>query len=185
MGIKLGQLNNTFIKFIESQPLFFVATADVDGRVNVSPKGLDALRILNNNELIWLSVSGSGNETAAHVQATARMTLMFCGFSGDALILRVYGQAAVFHERDSQWNALLAEFPEYPGTRNIFKLHIDLVTTSCGTGIPEMQVIHPRADTELLPYYAELGKEGVDKFWRKKNVESIDGKPTGLFESPD
>lgn len=183
MGIKLEHLNGTFIKFIERQPLFFVATADVGGRVNVSPKGLDSLRILNNKELIWLNVTGSGNETAAHVQATGRMTLMFCALEGDAIILRVYGQATVFHQRDAQWDELSAAFPEYPGARNIFKLHIELVTTSCGTGIPEMKVIKPRADTELLPYYADLGKEGVDKFWRKKNAETIDGKPTGLFES--
>lgn len=185
MGIKLDHLNNTFTKFIERQPLFFVATADVDGRVNVSPKGLDSLRILNNKELIWLSVTGSGNETAAHVQATGRMTLMFCAFSGDAMILRVYGQADVFHKRDAQWPELSSAFPDYPGARNIFKLQIDLVTTSCGTGIPEMETIKPRADTELLPWYADLGRDGVDKFWRKKNVETIDGKPTGLFENSD
>ncbi|MBX2837607.1 MAG: pyridoxamine 5'-phosphate oxidase family protein [Gammaproteobacteria bacterium] len=182
MGIKLDHLNNTFVKFIQKQPLFFVATADVDGRVNLSPKGLDSLRIVNNKELHWLSVSGSGNETAAHVQATGRMTLMFCAFEGDAMILRVYGQASVTHPGDQQWEALYEQFPDYAGARNIFSLQIDLVTTSCGTGIPEMRVMRERADTELLPWFVDLGQDGVEKFWRKKNVTSLDGKSTGLFK---
>ncbi len=181
MGIKLKNLNNTFIRFIEKQPLFFVATADIDGRVNVSPKGLDCLRILDERKLIWLSVSGSGNETAAHVIASKRMTLMFCAFSGDAMILRVYGQATVSHHHDEEWAELYQQFPNYPGARNIFTLDIDLVTTSCGTGIPEMNIVRDRADTELLPSYEELGVEGVEKYWRRKNEISLDGKPTGLF----
>ena len=88
------KLNGTLRRFIESQHLFFVATADRDGRVNLSPKGMDSLRILNDNRILWLSVSGSGNETAAHVRATKRMTLMFCAFEGIPLILRTYGRGA-------------------------------------------------------------------------------------------
>ncbi len=182
MGIKIGHLNKTFTQFIQKQTLFFVATAAPDGRVNMSPKGLDSLRVVNDNEIIWLSLSGSGNETAAHVLENKRMTLMFCAFTGDALILRVYGDAEVFHQRDSEWDALYAQFPDYGGARNIFRLNIDLVTTSCGTGIPEMEVVRSRGETELEPYYADLGVDGVEKFWRRKNVESLDGKPTGLFE---
>ncbi len=185
MGIKQEELNQTYIDFINEQQLFFVATADTDGYVNVSPKGLDSLRVLNNKELLWLSVSGSGNETAAHVQATGRMTMMFCAFSGKPLILRVYGNATAFHSRDAQWQELGQFFPDYPGTRNIFKLNIELVTTSCGTGVPQMQVVRNRADTELLPWYDSLGVEGVEQFWRKKNVQSLNGKPTGLFDPLD
>jgi len=182
MGIKIDHLNKTFTQFIEKQIVFFVATAAPDGRVNMSPKGLDSLRVINDNEIIWLSLSGSGNETAAHVMENKRMTLMFCAFTGDALILRVYGNAEVFHQRDKEWDDLYAQFPNYAGARNIFRLNIDLVTTSCGTGIPEMKVVRSRGETELEPYYADLGEEGVDKFWRRKNTESLDGKPTGLFE---
>jgi len=87
------KLNRAVKAFIEKQHLFFVATADATGRVNVSPKGMDTLRIRDDNRIVWLNLSGSGNETAAHVQATGRMTLMFCAFEGSPQILRVYGQS--------------------------------------------------------------------------------------------
>jgi len=185
MASKQEELNQSYIDFIKEQPLFFVATADTDGYVNVSPKRLDSLRVLNNKELLWLSVSGSSNETAAHVRATGRMTMMFCAFSGKPLILRVYGTATAFHAHDAQWQELMQCFPDYPGTRNIFKLNIELVTMSCGTGVPQMQVVHNRADTDLLPWYDSLGAEGMEQFWRKKNVQSLNGKPTGLFDPLD
>ena len=176
------KLNGTLQGFIEKQPIFFVATADETGRVNVSPKGLDTLRIVDDNRIVWLSLSGSGNETAAHVQATGRMTLMFCAFEGDPLILRVYGQAKVYHPRDEMWDELVSGFTEMAGTRQIFDLNIDLVQTSCGTGVPVMEFRKSRGEEELVPYYQELGSEGVKDYWQRKNVETIDGKPTRIFE---
>ena len=176
------RLNATLTAFVKRQPLFFVATADLTGRVNVSPKGMDTLRVLDDTRIIWLNLSGSGNETAAHVRATGRMTLMFCAFDGDAMILRLYGQAQVFHPRDAEWQGLVAAFPEIAGSRQIFDLTIDLVQTSCGTGVPIMEYQRPRADTELVPFYAEMGEAGVEAYWRRKNVLSIDGKTTGLVE---
>ena len=177
-------LNDTLTAFVKRQPVFFVATADQTGRVNVSPKGMDTLRVLNETRIIWLNLSGSGNETAAHVRATGRMTLMFCAFDGDAMILRLYGQARVFHPRDAEWQDMVTAFPEIAGSRQIFDLTIDLVQTSCGTGVPIMQYRKPRAETELVPFYAEMGEAGVEAYWRRKNVMSIDGKPTGVVEGP-
>ena len=182
MGIHTDKLNRSFREFIEKQDMFFVATAASDGRVNLSPKGLDSLKIINDSEIVWLSVTGSGNETAAHVLQNPRMTLMFCAFEGDAFTLRVYGTPKVVHPRDDEWAELYDMFPDYAGARNIFKLDIDLVTTSCGTSVPQMQLVKKRAETELVPWYAEMGQSGVDAFWKKKNASSIDGKPTGLFE---
>ena len=109
------------------------------------------------------------------------MTLMFCSYAGDPLILRVYGKAQVFHAHDLEWTDLLQNFPAYAGARNINRLKIDLVTTSCGTSVPEMKVVRPRAETELEPWYAEMTDAQMDAFWRKKNVTSLDGAPTGLF----
>lgn len=183
MGIQTDHLNGSFKKFIEQQNLFFVATAAPEGRVNISPKGLDSLKVINENQIVWLSVTGSGNETAAHLLLNPRMTLMFCGFEGDPLILRVYGTAQVIYPRHKEWTDLYKLFPDYAGARNIFKLNIELVTTSCGTGVPEMPMVRSRAETELLPWYADLGNTGVDKFWCKKNVTSIDGDPTGIFDN--
>jgi len=175
------KLNPTLRSFIERQHLFFVATAARDGRVNLSPKGMDTLNIIDDNRIIWLNLSGSGNETAAHLREVPRMTLMFCAFEGDPMILRVYGDARTLHPRDREWDDLLAQFPQIAGSRQIFDLTIDLVQTSCGTGVPVMAFRNSRAETELVPFYEAMGPDGVDAYWRKKNVISIDGKPTGIF----
>lgn len=175
------KLNRTFRSFIERQPLFFVATAARDGRVNVSPKGMDTLRIETDTRITWLNLSGSGNETAAHVRETGRMTLMFCAFEGNPLILRVYGRAGVVHPRDADWPRLVAGFPDLAGSRQIFDLHIDLVQTSCGTGVPVMEFRRSRGEEELVPFYRDMGPDGVTDYWRRKNTTTIDGRPTGIF----
>ncbi len=182
-AMPLGKkLNGTLRSFIERQPVFFVATAAETGRVNLSPKGADTLRILDDNRIMWLNLSGSGNETAGHIRACNRMTLMFCAFMGDALILRVYGQASVIHPRDDGWADALAAFPDLAGSRQVFDMIIDGVQTSCGTGVPVMELDHQRLHEELTPFYADMGPDGVKDYWRRKNVETIDGFPTGLFE---
>ncbi|MEM7546980.1 MAG: pyridoxamine 5'-phosphate oxidase family protein [Pseudomonadota bacterium] len=175
------RLNGSFRRFIEAQRMFFVATAAPDGRVNVSPKGMDSLRILGDSTVRWLNLSGSGNETAAHLREDARMTLMFCAFEGDALILRLYGSARVIHPRDAEWDDAIADFPQMAGTRQVFDLTIDLVQTSCGMGVPLMDYRADRGAAELLPYFDDLGPDGVTAFWRRKNVVSLDGKPTGVI----
>jgi Pyridoxamine 5'-phosphate oxidase len=174
------KLNGTLIAFIEKQHFFFVATAAPDGRVNLSPKGLDSLRVLSDTKIVWLNLSGSGNETAAHLRESPRMTLMFCAFEGEALILRVYGQARTMHPEDADWNSHLALFPAMAGSRQIFELEIDLVQTSCGTGVPLMSFESQRGPTEMLPFYEDMGADGVSAYWKRKNSLSIDGKPTGI-----
>ena len=174
-----SKLTGSFIRFIERQPLFFVATAAPDGRVNVSPKGLDSLRVLSPNRIVWLSLSGSGNETAAHLREAGRMTLMFCAFEGDALILRAYGSAETLHPRDAGWDELAKLFPAMAGSGQIFDVKIDLVQTSGGTGVPVMTCQGQRGPEELLPFYQEMGPEGVERYWARKNAVSIDGKDTG------
>lgn len=177
------QLSGSFIKFIERQPMFFVATAAPDGRVNVSPKGMDTLRVLGPNRIVWLSVSGSGNETAAHLREANRMTLMFCAFDGDALIVRTYGNARTLYPRDAGWDELVQLFPVMAGSRQIFDMTIDLVQTSCGTGVPVMTCQGQRGPEELLPFYEEMGPDGVERYWARKNAVSIDGKITGTVVS--
>ena len=174
------KLNTTLINFINAQHFFFVGTAAANGRVNVSPKGLDSLRVLCETKIIWLNLSGSGNETAAHVNELPRMTLMFCAMAGDAMIVQVYGSAKVTHPKDAEWQELSAQFPKMAGTRQIFELDIDLVQTSCGTGVPVMEFVAERGPTELLPFYEDLGEEGVKAYWARKNRRSIDGKETGI-----
>ncbi len=171
-----------FQKFIEAQNLFFVATAAADGKVNVSPKGLDTLRVLSPSRIVWLSLSGSGNETAAHVRALDRMTLMFCAFEGAALTLRVYGRARVVHPRDDDWTNLVSLFPVLGGSRQIFDVSIDRVETSCGTGVPVFDLVKERGPDELEPFYAAMTDDELHAYWAKKNTVSLDGKNTGIFQ---
>lgn len=174
------RLNRTLRAFIERQPLFFVATAAPDGRVNLSPKGLDALRVLSDNRIVWLNLSGSGNETAAHLRESPRMTCMFMAMEGDAMILRVYGTARTFHPGTAGWDDHIDRFPVMAGARQIFDMEIDLVQTSCGTGVPAFTCLGQRGESELLPFFDEMGPEGVTAYWQRKNRLSLDGKPTGL-----
>ena len=174
------KLNGTLRAFIEAQQMFFVATAAPDGRVNLSPKGLDSLRILSDTRIVWLSLSGSGNETAAHLRESPRMTLMFCAMQGDPLILRTYGTAQAIHPCDPGWDEHIARFPTMAGSRQIFAMTIDLIQTSCGTGVPFFEYAGQRGDTELLPFYTDMGEDGVRAYWQRKNKLSIDGRPTGI-----
>ena len=178
----MKRLTPSQIEFIRAQPVFFVATAACEGRVNVSPKGMDSLRILDPARVVWLNLTGSGNETAAHVAASDRMTLMFMSLSTSPLIVRVYGRARVVHPRDTEWNELLGLFPSMAGSRQIFDLAVDVASSSCGSGVPIMTVDAIRADEELEPFYAAMSEEELHDYWSRKNVTSIDGLPTGIFE---
>lgn len=165
--------------FIEEQKMFTVGTAAADGRVNISPKGMDTLRVTGPNTLIWLNLTGSGNETAAHILQNGRMTIMWSAFNGKPLILRVYGQAKILHERDQGFQENLALFEETSGARQIFLLEVEMVQTSCGFAIPLMDY---KEDRTILKEWAEnKGKEGLKDYWELKNTKSIDGFDTGIF----
>jgi hypothetical protein len=176
------KLNGTLRAFIERQHVFFVATAAETGSVNLSPKGADSLRILDDTHILWLNLTGSGNETAGHLRLKNRMTLMFCAFDGDALILRLYGTAQTLHPRDAGWDDAVKQFPDMAGSRQIFTFEIEKLQTSCGTGVPNMPYQSDRVGEELLPFYADMGPDGVEAYWRKKNTQTVDGFDTGLFE---
>lgn len=180
MGKQYAALSEHTIKFISEQKLFFVGTATEDSRVNVSPKGMDSFRVLNNNRIIWLNVTGSSNETSAHIQKNSRMTLMFCAFEGPPLILRLYGNATVIHKNDPDWAELFAHFQPLPGARQIFDLAIDLVQTSCGMAVPYYAYT---SDRELLTDWAtKKGDEGLKQYWKDKNQASIDNIATHIIE---
>jgi hypothetical protein len=178
MGQQFEGLTARHREFVERSHMFFVGTAARDGRVNVSPKGLDSLRIVSDTRVVWLNGSGSGNETAAHLLDTPRMTLMLCSFDREPLILRMYGTARAVHVGDAEWVDLLALFPPMKGARNIFVLDIDLVQTSCGFGVPLMDFTSQR---ELMDTWAaKKGAEGLHAYQQEKNRLSLDGFPTGL-----
>jgi len=181
MGQRFASIGERHLRFIEQQRMFFVATAAPDGRVNVSPKGMDTLRVLDANRVAWLNLTGSGNETAAHLRESGRMTLMFCAFEGVPLILRLYGSASVVHSRDAAWAERSALFPALPGARQVVELAIDLVQTSCGMGVPLYDF---RGQRDALQVWARAqGADGIRRYWEAKNRLSLDGKPTGVLEA--
>lgn len=181
MGQRFTELPEKQIEFIKEQKLFFVGTATADSRINISPKGMDSLRVLSPTHVIWLNVTGSGNETSAHIQEDGRMTIMFCAFTGKPLILRLYGQANVLHPYDAEWDQMVSHFPQTPGARQIFDMQVDLVQTSCGMGVPFYDYVEER---ELLTSWAiKQGEEGVSEYWKKKNQLSLDGKPTHILDA--
>lgn len=180
MSQQFEQLNASHMAFIQRQHMFFVATAMAEGRVNLSPKGMGSLVIEDERKLLWLNVTGSGNETSAHVQSNGRMTMMFCAFEGKPLILRVYGQAQVIHPADEAWGWLIRRFPELPGARQIFSLDIELVQTSCGMSIPFFDFVGERE--QLNDWAAAKGEDGIRDYWAQKNALSIDGVPTHIVQ---
>ena len=179
MGQRYTEIPDRLRQFIERQKIFFVGTATADSRINVSPKGMDSLRVLDRNRVVWLNVTGSGNETAAHVQETPRMTIMFAAFEGNPMILRLYGQARAIHRSDREWDELLSLFDPLPGARQIFDLEVDLVQTSCGMGVPLYDYVGERGLLE--PWAEKKGEEGVKAYWEKNNQVSLDGKPTNIM----
>jgi predicted pyridoxine 5'-phosphate oxidase superfamily flavin-nucleotide-binding protein len=164
--------------FIAEQPLFFVATSAPGARLNLSPKGMDSLRVTGANRLLWLNVTGSGNETAAHLPLDPRMTVMWCSFGTRPLILRAYGTARVVHRGDADWPALAAELPDVPGARQVFDMAVEMVQTSCGFAVPFMEA--PRERPVLRNWAEQKGEAGLAAYWDEKNRKSIDGLPTGI-----
>lgn len=175
-----NQLIPPLIEFIEAQKIYFTGTAAPEGRVNVSPKGMDSLRVLSPTQIAWLNLTGSGNETAAHLKLANRITLMFCAFEGKPLILRVYGVAKTLHRQNTDWNKYSALLPDIPGARNIFLVDIESVQTSCGFAVPLMDY---QQDRDVLRNWAtKKNTDELTAYWEEKNTVSIDGFPTGIFD---
>ena len=180
MAKKYSSLLDGHRNFIKEQKLFFVATAGNDSRINLSPKGMDSLRIVDDNTALWLNMTGSGNETAAHVLEDGRMTIMFCAFEGKPIILKLYGKARAIHPYDVEWKNLIQNFPATPGARQIFELDIDLIITSCGMAVPFFD--YKKERSQLNNWADKKGADGLADYWLEKNQISLDGKPTGIIK---
>jgi hypothetical protein len=183
MAQQFAQIEPAQRDFISRQHMFFVATAAAGSRVNLSPKGLDALRVLGPNMVAYLDLTGSGNETAAHLRNDGRLTLMLCAFEGPPRILRLYGKGRVLRRGTAEYTRLLAEAfagEEPVGARQIVVLDVELVQTSCGFGVP---LYDYRGERPALKKWAESkGQDGLEAYRREHNAHSIDGLPTGLLE---
>jgi len=182
MAKQFSALEDDHRAFIEASHLFFVASAAPTGRVNMSPKGMDSLRVLGPNRIAWLNLTGSGNETAGHLLQANRITLMWIGLERRPLILRAYGSARVVHERDADWGEMVELFGNPLGARQVFDVDIDLVQTSCGFGVPFFDYAGER---DTLKHWAkDRGPDGIRSYWDERNRTTIDGAPTGMIE-PD
>jgi hypothetical protein len=175
MAKRYSEISDKLQGFIEDQKIFFVATAAPEGRINLSPKGMDSLRVVGPNKVVWLNLTGSGNETAAHLQESDRMTIMFCAFEGNPLILKLYGHARPVYPGQDTWDSTIQLFPSYVGARQLFVLDVDLVLTSCGMAVPYYDYVD---DRDLLVKSAEKkGEAGLKAYRDKVNRVSLDGKP--------
>lgn len=170
-------------RFIAAQQIFFVATAPLaaHGHVNLSPKGLQSFRLLSPHQVAYLDVTGSGNETSAHLVENQRITLMFCAFEDPPCILRLYGRGRVILPASSDWQMLISQFEELPGARQIILVDVGRVQTSCGMGVPLYAYQGQRQS--LVQWAAQKGEAGLQAYRQQKNQLSIDGLPTpwGLY----
>lgn len=171
-------LDDTTRAFILRQYMFITGTAAAEGRINVSPKGMDTFRILDEKTVAYLDVTGSGNETSAHIKNDGRLTIMMCSFDAKPLILRMYGRGEVVLPDTSRWLELAPQFELLPGARQIIVLHIESMQTSCGYGVPKMAY---RGERDTLVRWAESkGEEAIREYQQKNNLASIDGFTTHL-----
>jgi hypothetical protein len=175
----LSELDERLTAFIQQQHLFFTGTAPHQGRVNLSPKGLDTFRILSPTRVGYLDVTGSGNETAAHLLENGRITFMFCAFDGPPLIVRLYGRGRSVQPHATEWKGLRPLFgPSLLGERQLIIAELESIQTSCGYGVPHYEYKEER--TQLIDWAQRKGPDGVRQYQREKNGTSIDGAPTGL-----
>jgi hypothetical protein len=167
-------LDEALTQFIREQHIFFVASATVDSRVNVSPKGMNAFRVLDERTVAYLDLTGSGNETAAHIAHGGRMTIMFCAFEGRPKILRLYGHGRVVVPGHADWHGLFAQFESIPGARQIIVLSVESLQTSCGMAVPLYSFESHR--NELVDWAVKKREtNGLEEYWKTRNATSIDG----------
>ena len=170
-------IDEALADFINRQHVFFTASAVEEGRVNLSPKGMDCLRILGPRRIAYLDLTGSGNETSAHMEANGRLTVMFCAFDGAPLILRAYGTAQIRRLGSQGYDDLIGHFVEHVGARQIVDMEIQALQTSCGYAVPLMQFEGHRPN--LLRWAEKKGEEGLTNYRHAHNRVSIDGLRTG------
>ena len=172
MGKRLTEISPQLKDFILTQKIFFVGTAANEGRVNISPKGMDTFRVVDPNRIVWLNLTGSGNETAAHLSKNSRMTILFCAFEGKPMILRLYGEAKIYHVQEEGYNKYVHLFPKIAGSRQIIEMEIDLVQTSCGFAVPLMDFKEERS--QLKTWAEKRGEERIKEYWKERNSTSLD-----------
>ncbi len=178
MGRRYPELTPRLREFIAQAPMFFVATAPLapGGHVNVSPKGgMDTLAVLDGTTVAYLDLIGSGAETIAHLRENGRITLMFCSFTRQPKILRLYGEGQCVFPDDPRWDGLIGRFGSHPIPRCVITVSIHRITDSCGFTVPEMTLVRER---DLQDKWGEnKTQRQLEDYMLTKNSASIDGLP--------
>jgi len=171
------EIGEELARFVEAQPVFFVGTAPLagSGHVNVSPKGLVPVQVLDPHTVAYLDLTGSGIETIAHLRENGRITLMFCAFSGRPDIVRLAGRGEVVRRTDPGADELFVRFPDQPGARAVIRVAVDRVSSSCGFGVPLMEMVEDR--DQLLAWAEKKGATKLEEYRSERNAASIDGLP--------
>jgi hypothetical protein len=177
MGRLYPEIDDALREFVARQHVFFVATAPSGpgGHVNLSPKGLDTLRVIGPRALAYLDYTGSGAETIAHLRENGRITIMLCAFEGAPRIVRFHGRGVALEPGDAGFDELLARFEPGPGVRSIVRAEAERISDSCGFGVPLLRFEDDR--TQLGAWAERKGVEGLARYRREKNAASIDGLP--------
>lgn len=175
MGKVYDAIDESLQEFIQRQQMFFVATAPLssDGLVNLSPKGLDSLRVLDDHTVIYADLTGSGIETVAHLKENGRIVLMFCAFEGEPKIVRLHGRGEVIEPSHDEFQQLRTRFPEYVGLRSFIRIHCHRITDSCGWGVPLYEFKGQRS--QLVAWAENKGVDGVARYQQVTNTKSLDG----------
>ena len=174
---KLEEIDDRLRAFIAAQHMYFVATAPLDGggHINLSPKGLDTLRVLGPRRVAYLDYVGSGSETIAHLRENGRIVLMFCAFDGPPKIVRLHGHGVVLQPGHSDYEVLRPLFPVEPAGRSIIDISLDRFSDSCGFGVPLYEFKGDR--TQLRAWCDRKGADGLRTYQIERNAVSIDGLP--------
>lgn len=183
MAKVIPSIDQSIRDFIARQHIFFAASAAAGARINISPQGADAFAVLDEHTVAYLDRTGSGAETAAHLKADGRLTIMFCAFDGPPNILRLSGRGEVFMRGGAPYREVLERAfagVEPVGAHQIVRLAVDRMQTSFGYGVPLLGYPGERLSPDS--WARSKGEDGLEAYRRKENVVSIDGSPTGLFE---
>jgi hypothetical protein len=170
--------------FIREQAVFFVATAPSEGgRINLSPKGYrDTFAVLDEHTVAYLDLFGSGVETIAHLRDNGRITVMFCSFTRNSRILRLFGTGRVIRPDDAEFADMMQHFgDQHAGVRAIIVVDVERIADACGFAVPYFDLVDERPVLD-----AAHRKATDDQYGRlvDRNRRSIDGLPALESDHP-
>ncbi len=176
MGKTFEEIDDRLRRWIDAQPLWFVASAPLaaTGHVNVSPRGGDSFSVLGPRRVAWVDFTGSGVETIAHLRENGRICVMFTSFGRRPRIVRLHGRGQVHLPATAVFDEVTALHPSHPSTRAVITVDVERISDSCGWGVPQMDVVTEERD--LIEAHAlKKGPAGMDAYRTKQNAVSVDG----------